>query len=68
MILSLLDLHLYISSLVRTVRVSKTVMYLSTEARPGPSQTIKIKLFARIVNVFKLTLLTTLVKSTIVDV
>ena len=43
-------------------------MYLSTEARPGPSQTIKIKLSARIVNVFKLTLLTTLVKSTIVDV
>ena len=43
-------------------------MYPSTEARPGPSQASKINLFARIVNVFKVTSLTIFVKSTIMDV
>ena len=36
----------------------------STEARPGP----KINLFARLVNVFKLKLLTIFPKSTVMDV
>ena len=43
-------------------------MYQSAEARPGPSQASKINLFARIVNFFKLTLLTILGESTIMDV
>ena len=43
-------------------------MYPSAEARPGPGQVSKINLFARIVDVFKLTLLTILVKSTIMNV
>ena len=43
-------------------------MYQSTEARPGLSQASKINLFGVIVYVFKLTLLTTFVKSTIMDV
>ena len=40
----------------------------STEARPGPSQASKINLFARLVNVFKLKLLTIFPKSTVMDV
>ena len=43
-------------------------MYQSAEARPGPSQASKINLFARTVEVFKLTLLNIFAKSTIVDV
>ena len=43
-------------------------MYQSAEARPGPSQASKINLFARIVNFFKLTLLTIFGESTIMDV
>ena len=43
-------------------------MYQSTEARPGPSQASKIIILARIVNVFKLTLLNIFVKSTSRDV
>ena len=42
-------------------------MYQSAEARPEPSQAFKINLFARTVNVFKLTLLTIFVKNTIKD-
>ena len=40
-------------------------MYQPTEARPGPNQASKTNLFARIVNIFKLTIF---VKSTIIDV
>ena len=43
-------------------------MYQSTEAHPGPNQSFKTNLFARIVDVFQLTLLTIFVKSTIMDV
>ena len=43
-------------------------MYQSAEARPGPSQASKINLFARIINIFKLTLTTIFTKSTIMDV
>ena len=32
-------------------------MYQSSEARPGPSQASKINLFVKIVNVFRITLL-----------
>ena len=38
-------------------------MHQSAEAPTGPSQAFKIDLFARIVNVFKLTLLTNLAKA-----
>ena len=40
-----------------SVWILSTVMYPSAEARPGSSQATKIKIFARIVNVFKLMLL-----------
>ena len=40
----------------------------SAEAHPGPSQASKINFFARIVNVIKLALLTTLAKSSVMDV
>ena len=40
-------------------------MYPSAEKRPGPSQASKISLLARLVEVFKLMLLTIFVKSTI---
>ena len=43
-------------------------MYQSAEARPGPSQASKIDLFARIINLFKLTSTTIFTKSTIMDV
>ena len=43
-------------------------MYQFPETRSGPSEAPKINLFARIVHVFKLTLLTNFVKSTIMDV
>ena len=43
-------------------------MYLSAEALLGPSQVTKVKLFARKVNVFKLTLLTIFAKSNIINV
>ena len=43
-------------------------MYQSAEARPGLWQASKINLFARIVNIFKLTLLNIFAKSTILDV
>ena len=43
-------------------------MYQSAEAQPGPSEASKINFFARIVNVFKLTLLSVFDKSTIMDV
>ena len=33
-------------------------MYQPAEARPGPSQASKVNLFVRIINVFKITLLT----------
>ena len=42
-------------------------MYQSARAHPGPSQASKINLFARIVDVFKLTLLAIFTKSTIMD-
>ena len=42
-------------------------MYPSVEARPGPSEAT-INLFARIVNVLKLTLLIIFVKSTTMNV
>lgn len=42
----------------------RTVMYESPKAYPGPSQATTINLFARIVYVFKLTLLTIFAKST----
>ena len=42
-------------------------MYQFAEARPGSSQASKINLFARIVNVMKLTLLTILTKGSIMD-
>ena len=42
-------------------------MYQSTETHSRLSQASKIDLFARIVNAFKLTLLTIFVKSTIMD-
>ena len=44
------------------------VMYQYAEAHPELTQAFKINLFARLVDVFKLTLLTIFVKSTIVDV
>ena len=50
------------------VGILRAVMYQSEQAHSGPSQTFKINLFARIVNVFKLTLLTIFAKSTIMDV
>ena len=40
----------------------------SAEAQTGPSQASKINFFARIVNAIKLTLLTTLSKSSVMDV
>ena len=43
-------------------------MYQSAEVRRAPSQASKINLFARIVKVFKLTLLTIFVKSIVTDV
>ena len=43
-------------------------MLQSAEACPGPREASKINLFVRIVNVFKLTLLTIFVKSIIMDV
>ena len=43
-------------------------MYQSEEARPWTGQASKINLFARLVNVFKLKLLSIFVKSTIMDV
>ena len=43
-------------------------MFPSVETRPGPSQAIKINLFARIVKVWKLMLLTIFAKSAILDV
>ena len=43
-------------------------MYQYAELRPGHSQASKINLFARIVNVIKLTLLTIYAKSNIMDV
>ena len=46
----------------------RTVIYQSAEARPRPSQSSKINSFARIVNVFKVMLLTIYVKSTVMDV
>ena len=39
-------------------------LYPSAETRPGPRQAIKINLFAKMVKVFELTLLTIFVKST----
>ena len=38
-------------------------MYQSAEARPGPNQSSEINTFVRIVNVFRLTLLTSFTKS-----
>ena len=49
------------------VGILRAVMYQSEQVHSGPSQTFKINLFARIVNVFKLTLLTIFAKSTIMD-
>ena len=43
-------------------------MFQSAEVCTRPSQTSKINLLARIVNAFKLTLLTIFAKSTIMDV
>ena len=43
-------------------------MYQSADAHPGLSQASKINLFGKIINVFKLMLLTTFVESTIMDV
>ena len=43
-------------------------MYQSADTRPGSGQASKINIFARIVNFFKLTLLTIFIKSTIMDV
>ena len=43
-------------------------MYQSAEVGTGPSRASKINLFARIVNAYKLTLLTFFAKSTIMDV
>ena len=43
-------------------------MYQYADLRPGLSQGSKINLFARIVNVIKLTLLTIFAKSNIMDV
>ena len=51
-----------------SVWILRAVMHQSPKAHLGPSQASKINLFARIVNVFKLTLLTIFVKSTIMDV
>ena len=46
----------------------RTVMYQSAEAHPGLSQAFKNNFFARIVDVFKLTLLTIFAKCTIMNV
>ena len=43
-------------------------MYTSADTRPGPSQTTNINLFARIVQAFKLMLLTIFVKSSNMNV
>ena len=45
------------------VWILRAVMYQSAEAYPRPSKIYKINLFARIVNLFKLTLLTIFAKS-----
>ena len=50
MILSLLDFLLYISPFELEER------YLSAETRPGSPQATKVNLFARLVNIFKLTI------------
>ena len=42
-------------------------MYPFAEVRPQPSQETKINLFVRIIDIFKITLLTISVKSTIMD-
>ena len=43
--------------------ILRTVMHPSAEARTGPNQATNINLFARIVNIFKLTLWTVFLKS-----
>ena len=50
-------------SLHISVWILRTVMHPSAEARTGPSQATNINLFARIVNLFKLTLWTVFLKS-----
>ena len=42
-------------------------MYPSAETRPGPNQGTEISLFARMVSIFKLVLLTIFLQSTIMD-
>ena len=49
------------------VRTLRLVMCQSADARPGSSQASKNNLFARIVNVFKLALLTIFIKNTTMD-
>ena len=46
----------------------RTVVHPSAKTRPGPSQAAEINLFARIVKVFELMLITIFVKSTTTDV
>ena len=46
----------------------KTVMYQSPEAHPGPSQAFKVNLYARIVDIIKLMLITIFANSTIMYV
>ena len=52
----------YFPSLPIFVPILRTVMYQPAEAHPGPSQAFEINLVARIVDVFKLTLVTRFAK------
>ena len=50
------------------ISILRTVMHQSAEAHPGLSQEFKINLSSRIVDAFRLTLLTNFVKRAIMDV
>ena len=52
----------YFPSLPIFVPILRTVMYQPAEAHPGPSQAFEINFVARIVDVFKLTLVTRFAK------
>ena len=56
-----------LQSLRISIWILRTLMHLYAETRPGPSQATKIKLFAGIVEVFKLMLLT-IFANTIMDI
>ena len=53
---------------LKNERHANLLFHLLAEAHPGPNQAFKMDFFAKIVNGFKLTLLTILAKSSSVDV